>query len=152
MSEEAEKKNPIHKDFVAENPGLLPYAHHLGSAIIKPIDKGKVKGVAMTAMYQQTGNQLNQLKEQIETLVKQAQDLHDRIGISEMIYKADCGFKPMINQTYYLYEKEAEKWILSMVSPTEWGKNSPYVYIATVELFADHTWEVLDSAKSFSEI
>jgi len=149
---ETDKKNPIHKDFVAENPGLLPYAHHLGSAIIRPIDKGKVKGVAMTAMYQQTGNQLNQLKEQIEVLVAQAQDLHDRIGISEMIYKADCGFKPMINQTYYLYEKEAEKWIMSMVSPSEWGKRSPYVYIATVELFADHTWQVLDSAKSFSEI
>lgn len=148
----SDKKNPIHKDFVAENPGLLPYAHHLGSAIIKPIDQSKVKGLAMKAMYQQTGNQLTQLKEQIEVLVRQAQDIHDRIGISEMIYRAECKFKPMINQTYFLYEKASEEWLLSMVSTSEWGKNCPYVYVATIELLADHTWSVLDSSKSFTEI
>ena len=35
--------NPIDKDKIADAPHLLPYAHSVGSAIIKPIDKGKVK-------------------------------------------------------------------------------------------------------------
>ena len=32
--------NPINPDKVAENPGLLPYAHTAGGAVIKPDDMG----------------------------------------------------------------------------------------------------------------
>ncbi len=145
--------NPIHKDKTTETPGLLPYAHHVGSAIIRPLDKGRTKGLAMKAMYQQTGNQLNQIKEQVETLIRQAQAIHDRIEISELIYKAECGFKPVINQAYCLYYKEeSATHLLSMVSPEEWGKNLPYVFIAEVCLLADHTWNVLRKADGISKI
>lgn len=139
-------KDSIDIDQVAENPGLLPYAHHVGSAIIKPIDKGRTKGNAMTAMYQQTDTQLTQIKEQVEVLIRQAQELHDRISISERIYKADCGFKPVINKIYYVYQRKDERWVLSMISPTEWGAKIPYVFIATCELLADHTWNVLEKS------
>jgi len=143
----ARKFNPIDKEKVAENPGLLPYAHHMGSAIIKPIDKGRTKGLAMSAMYEQTEVQLHQIKEQVETLVRQAQQIHDRIELSEKIYKADCGFKPIPNKLYYLYDRGDSEWILSMVSPNEWGKNMPYSYLATVELFSDSTWKVIETNK-----
>ena len=136
--------NPINKDKITETPNLLPYAHHVGSAIIKPLDKGRTKGNAMTAMYQQTGTQLNQIKEQVETLIRQAQALHDRINISEKIYKADAGFKPVINQVYHLYERQNGQWVLSLISPKEWGSKLPYHFIASVQLLADHTWEVLE--------
>jgi CRISPR/Cas system CSM-associated protein Csm4 (group 5 of RAMP superfamily) len=135
--------NPVDKDKTAEVPGLMPYAHHVGSAIIKPIDKGKVKGRAMTAMYQQTENQLLQIKEQVENLLKQAQDIHNRIAISEDIYKAEINFTPNIGQVYYLYNKE-ERTILSLIGPNEWGKKCPYKYLASVKLLADHTWEVVE--------
>lgn len=140
----AESNNPISKDKITDTPHLLPYAHHVGSAIIKPIDKGRTKGNAMKAMYQQTENQLLQIKEQVETLIKQAQSIHDRISISEKIYKADCGFKPVINQTYYVYERKNGEWLISMVAPKEWGNSLPFTYIATVELLADHTWKIID--------
>ena len=143
-------KDSIDIDMVAENPGLLPYAHHVGSAIIKPLDKGRTKGNAMAAMYQQTDSQLTQIKDQVELLIKQAQILHDRISISERIYKADMGFKPVLNKTYYVYEKKDEKWVLSMISPDEWGENMPYTYIATCEMMADHTWAVIEKNKDIS--
>ena len=38
------KINPIDKDKIAKDPHLLPYAHTVGGAIIKPIDKGRAKG------------------------------------------------------------------------------------------------------------
>ena len=135
--------NPISEDKITDNPGLLPYAHHVGSAIIRPLDKGRTKGNAMKAMYQQTGNQLNQIKEQVETLIRQAQAIHDRITISEMIYKADVGVKPVIGETYYLYEKTDQSFVLSLVSPEEWGKKLPYSFVAEVHLLADHTWNVV---------
>lgn len=144
-------KNPIDKDKVAENPHLLPYAHTLGSAIIKPLDKGKIKGLSMKAMYQQTEDSLQQIKQQIETLVYQAQEIHNRIDISQKIYDADCGFKPLISHTYYLYKKSQNGYILSMVANSEWGKKCPYDYIATVELLADHTWKIIEKSELFKE-
>jgi len=72
----------IDPDKVAETPGLLPYAHHVGSAIIKPLDKGRAKELAMSAMYEQTGVQLNQLKKQVEMLVAQAQTIHGILVIT----------------------------------------------------------------------
>jgi Protein of unknown function (DUF2452) len=144
MSEE--KKNPISAENIAENPSLLPYAHHVGSAIIRPMDKGRTKGNAMKAMYQQTDNQLLQLKEQVETLIRQAQSIHDRITISEKIYKADCGFKPVVGYVYFLYEKKDSSWVISMISPVEWGNKPPYNYMAEVELLADSTWQIKDKS------
>ena len=136
--------NPIDKDKVAEKPNLLPYAHHVGGAIIKPLDKGRTKGNAMKAMFQQTENQLTQIKEQVETLIRQAQAIHDRISISERIYTADVGFKPVIDHVYYLYERDNGDWFLSMVSPAEWGKLRNFEFIAKVKLLADHTWDVVE--------
>lgn len=137
--------NPIDKDKIAENPHLLPYAHTVGGAVIKPIDKGRVKGLAVEAMYEQTNTQLDQIREQVNLLAKQAQAIHDRVQISEQIYLSEINFKPLIGHTYHLYKKiknEEEVFILSMVGPEEWGGNMPYEFVASAKLMADHTWEV----------
>ena len=142
MSEEA-FFNPINPDKVAENPGLLPYAHTAGGAVIKPDDMGKVKGRSMLAMRQQTDRQMNQLYEQMEVLARQAKLLADRKEISERIYDAAMGCEPIISETYYLYEKENGADLLSLVAPEEWGRSFKYSrFLAKVTLLADHTWEV----------
>ena len=137
------KENPIDKDKIAENPHTLPYAHTVGSAIIKPLDKGKIKGLSMKAMYQQTEDKLQQIKEQVEMLINQAHEIHKRIDISEKIYEARYNFKPIIGTTYYLYQQE-EDYILSMISPEEWGKNLKYDFLSDATLLADHTWKISD--------
>ena len=135
--------NPINPDKVAENPGLLPYAHTAGGAVIKPDDMGKVKGRSVLAMRQQTDRQMNQLYEQMEVLARQAKLLADRKEISERIYDAAIGFEPIISETYYLYEKEDGSDLMSLVAPEEWGRSFKYSrYLAKVKLLADHTWEV----------
>jgi hypothetical protein len=142
MAEEIQ--NPIDKDKIAENPHLLPYAHTVGGAIIKPIDKGRVKGLAVEAMHEQTNQQLDQIRKQVELLMQQAQSIYNRVDISERIYQADVNFKPLIGHTYHLYERKNTTEVLSMVGPEEWGRRSPYTFVATVKLLADHTWEILE--------
>ena len=137
--------NPIDIKKVAENPGLLPYAHTAGGAIIKPMDKGRTRGIAMKAMYQQTDRQMNQLRRQMETLMAQAKALEERVVLSEKIYQAETGFKPVVGYDYFLYQKENGKYLISMVSPEEWGAKAPYTYVAEIRLLADHTWDILDS-------
>jgi hypothetical protein len=135
--------NPINPEKVAENPGLLPYAHTSGSAVIKPEDMGKTKGRAVLAMRQQTDRQMNQLYEQMEVLAKQAKMIADRKIISERIYDAAMGFEPIINETYFVYEKEDGTDLLSLIAPEEWGRSFKYSrFLAKATLLADHTWDV----------
>ena len=113
--------NPIDPKKITENPGLLPYAHTVGGVLIKPIDKGRTKGIAVQAMQEQTDIQMKQIQEQIELLVKQALQIKRRVEISELIYSADINFKPIINHIYHLYNRNDDSIILSMIGP-EFGK------------------------------
>ena len=146
MSEE-EFINPIDPDKVAQNPGLLPYAHTLGSGVIRPDDLGKIKSNALLAMEQQTELQLNQIQEQINLLYIQATRIKERSDISVWIYQAHMGFDPIVGRIYHLYEREEGKHFLSMIGPEEWGRNKTSSrFIATVKLLADHTWDILKKA------
>lgn len=137
--------NPIDKDKVTETPGLLPYAHTSGSALIRPEDKGRIRGNAMTAMYDQTDRQMEQLRQQMETLMNQAKSLHSRMEVSEVIYQADVPFQPVIHHIYYLYQRKSDgRHLLSLIAPHEWGRVKPYEHLATVRLLGDHTWEVME--------
>lgn len=146
MADEMQKEifiNPIDADKITETPHLLPYAHHRGSVMIEPIDRGKVKGRAMAAMYEQTDMHLDQIRRQIELLAQQATAIRDRMEISEQIYLAEMGFEPIIGKNYHLYLRKNGKHVLSLVAPQEWGKKMPYEFVASVRLLSDHTWEIV---------
>jgi hypothetical protein len=147
MPEEEKKEpfvNPIDPDKIAENAAFLPYATSVGSAVIRPEDKGRIKGNSMMAMYEQTDRQMGQLKEQMETLVRQAKALQKRKEVSEQIYQATMNFRPVIGHIYHLYRRKHQgNALISLVGPEEWGQNMPYDYLATVQLLYDHTWEIL---------
>ena len=144
--------NPIDADKVAKNPGLLPYAHTVGGAIIIPTEKGIMKSKALAAMEQQTEMQLDQIKEQINLLAKQAREIQSRTQISMEIYNADMGFEPLVNHNYFLYErtKTGEK-VLSMIAPDQWGRSSKLTFMAEVQLLADRTWKIIRENKNDNE-
>jgi hypothetical protein len=129
-----------------ESPGLISFPHTVGGAVIKPEDKGKTKGRALTAMKEQTEHQLQQLYDQMQVLVSQAKDIKSRVLVSEEIYESEINFEPIIGKIYFLYERKNKNGVLSMISPEEWGDKLPYhTYVAKVKLLSDHTWEVLDT-------
>lgn len=121
---------------------VLPYSSSVGGAVIKPNKEGVIKHKALTAMEEQTNMQLNQIRQQIELLAKQAQEIHHRKELSMMIYDAKLSFKPNIGQTYFLYLKHDDNFVLSLISPKEWGGSGPFQkFEAAVRLLADHTWQ-----------
>lgn len=141
--EEAEFHNPIASDKVSDTPGLLAYAHSVGGAVIKPEDKGKIKGRAVMAMREQTDLQLTQLYRQMQLLAEQATAIRNRVEVSERIYNAQMSFEPIIGHTYYLYLRKNGTDVLSMIAPGEWGRVFPFERcVATVRMMADHTWDV----------
>ncbi|WP_268033649.1 DUF2452 domain-containing protein [Algoriphagus sp. PAP.12] len=132
------------KEKVSETPNTLPYAHHSGSAIVKPEDKGKITGRAVAAMHSQTDMQMAQIYEQMQLLAEQAKQIQSRVQVSERIYQASISFEPLINHVYFLYQKEDGSDFLSMIAPEEWGRKKNFAsFVAEVRLLADHTWEIL---------
>lgn len=120
---------------------VLPYSAAVSGAVIKPNEEGIIKHKALTAMEEQTNMQLEQIRKQIELLALQAHEIQKRKELSLMIYNARLSFKPNIGQLYYLYEKNDGSYMLSLVSPKEWGQGGPFKkFVAAVKLLADHTW------------
>jgi hypothetical protein len=137
------------KEKISENPGTLPYAHHTGSAIVKPEDQGKITGRALAAMQSQTDIQMSQIYQQMQLLAEQAKAIQSRVQYSERIYQAQVSFEPLINHHYFLYQKEDGTDFLSMISPNEWGRKKGFAqFLAEVKLLADHTWDIVQENKS----
>lgn len=144
--------NPIDKDKTAENPGLISFPHHLGSAVIRPEDEGKIKSRALTAMRDQTRKQLDQIRKQAELLQQQAREITARMEISEKIYMADMSFEPFVGHVYHLYYHTVHnKYKMMFIGPEEWGNKAPkhLEFVASVKLLSDYTWEILNQKKDF---
>jgi hypothetical protein len=138
-------ENPIDKDKITDQPGLIQYPHHVGSPAFKPMNKSLARSRSLNAMQEQTEINLIQIYKQMELLAKQASEIKSRVEISEKIYLSEIGFIPVINQTYHLYEREENVFVLSMIAPNEWTKKIPFrSFVATVKLLADHTWMVIN--------
>lgn len=121
---------------------VLPYASSVGSVAIRPTEEGVIKHKSLLAMEQQTEIQLDQIRQQIELLARQAQELRKRKELSLMIYDAKLSFQPVIGQRYYMYEKKDGSHLLSLISPREWGGSGPFKqFVSAVRLLADHTWK-----------
>ncbi|MDP1843651.1 MAG: DUF2452 domain-containing protein [Sediminibacterium sp.] len=120
---------------------VLPYSASVAGVAIRPTKEGVIKHKALSAMEDQTNMQLDQIRQQIELLARQAQEIRKRKELSMMIYEAKLTFKPQIGHIYHLYEKKDNTHMLSLVAPQEWGKSSPFKqFISSVKLLADHTW------------
>jgi L-lactate utilization protein LutB len=128
-----------------ENPGLIAFAHSVGGAVIKPEDAGKIKSKALTSMRQQTERSMHQLYKQMQLLAEQANEIKQRVEISERIYQIEMKFEPLVGHYYFLYEREDGTDFLSIIAPDEWGRSKKQVKaISKILLLADHTWEVCE--------
>ncbi len=134
----------INAEIYHKQLSVLPYSASVSGAVIKATEEGVIKHKALTAMEEQTNMQLEQIRKQIELLALQAHEIQKRKDLSLSIYSAKLSFKPNIGQTYYLYQKQDDTHLLSLVSPKEWGPSGPFKkFVAAVQLLADHTWKEL---------
>lgn len=139
--------NPIDKDKITETPHSLPYAHNIGSAVIRPVDKKGVIGSSLAAVEEQAEMQLNEIREQLELLLKQAKNIKERVAFSQQVYEADINFVPVIGEVYHMYEKTDGSYIISLVAPWEWRKIPFKSFTGSIKLLADRTWYPVNNSR-----
>jgi len=132
----------INTEIYHKQMSVVPYATSASGALIRPTEQGVIRHKALSAMEEQTNMQLDQIRRQIELLAIQAQEIQMRKELSMIIYDAKLNFKPVIGNTYFLYQKKDSSHVLSLISPAEYGGGAgPYqAFVAAVKLLADHTW------------
>ena len=120
-------------------------------SIRNPIWKGNtsievVKNDSLTAMEHHANKQIELLREQANLLVKQAEEIRNRVELARLISTARFGFKPVLLKPYYLYKDKEGNLTMTLIAPEEW--DSPYgECIATVRQLGDSTWEKITKKK-----
>ena len=115
-----------------------------------PIWKGNdsidvVKNNSLTVMEHHANKQIKSLQEHAKLLVKQAEEIQNRVELAKLIANAEYSFKPIDLKSYHLYKK-GDRFILTLIAPNEWS--SPYhEYIAEVRQLGDSTWEEIIKEK-----
>lgn len=69
-----------------------------------------------------TSNLNSEFKDRYDDIMKKYDQLSDEIYWNNIIYSLDIKIKPVIGHIYYLYNKD-QKYLLSIISPSEWGQN-----------------------------
>lgn len=125
---------------------LSPIPLSIGSPVIRPEDKNKIKANAVEAMHHYANQEIAMLKKQADLIMSQVREIEARLKISEHIYESNLKFTPIVNQVYHLYEKD-NYYNLSLIGPTEWGRSKTVgKYVASVKLLGDHSWDVINKA------
>ena len=146
--EESSEKKITKSTYYTGEAKFSPVPMSVSSPVIKLIDKNKVRANAVEAMHMQAHQQIEMLRKQAELIMQQVKDIEDRLKISELIYRAEMRFKPVMGQIYHLYEKETSgEFLVSMIAPNEWGRSKSFKrHLSTIRLLSDSTWDVLNKA------
>lgn len=67
------------------------------------------------------------------------------------LHHAACNFTKVPGHIYHLYEKRDGTYYFSMLSPQEWGGNSPHHHIGSYQLEYDHSWTPLEEIEKRSK-
>ena len=108
---------------------------------ITPIET--TKEVSLVVMEHHANRQIESLQEQANVLVKQAQEIQDRVKLAHLVSRAQYSFKPIMLKEYYLYKKNV-LYRLTLISPEEWPSHIECPYgecVAVVRQLGDSTWE-----------
>ncbi len=135
------------QNMVAEEAGSLSWGlseipMHVGSAMIRPEDRGKIRAVALESAENHARQQMAMLRRQAETLMEEARRIEERLLLSVQIFQADVNFTPVVGQVYHLYQRSNGTKFLSLIGPNQWGSRASSLgHLGTFKHLADSTWE-----------
>jgi len=102
------------------------------------------KDLALRAAKLNAQKEYERIMESVRVLQKQAEELKERLGLSELVHRATYTFDPAAGKPYWLVEDTyANITRLVMLGPKDWSCGPPeyYKYIACIKCLGDNTWE-----------
>jgi len=120
----------------------LPAAQDFTDKAITEVEVRNKK--TLDAMQHHVDMEKDRIIEQLHVLKKQYDRVTMREFLGQCIHQSEHYFEPVMNKVYSLYEKNEGGYILSLISPEEWGELPYKQFIAHVKMLGDSTWEEVD--------
>ena len=120
------------------------YPMEVGAPKFAPVPVAEEKDKALNVARFQAKREYERIMEQARVLMKQAQELQNRLDIAEEIHHAEFGFIVTYGKIYHLYYCSRRlKNILCQQGPLGWTTGVPesWKHIAAVRKLGDSTWE-----------
>ncbi len=120
-------------DNITDTPQSLPYASNVGAPVIKPDHSlGGWKNSVVSRANKHYQERFDEIKQQFEQLT---QEVH----WNNIILNSEMRFKPVIGGEYHLYQKDDDKYFMSLFAPDEctWGET----HQGTFKLNYDNRWD-----------
>ena len=119
---------------------------------IKPTDMTQVKQQSIAVTNHYVKKEYARLQEQADVIMRQFHDLDRRVKITEVIMQARMRIKPVIGQSYWLYRKRDNTYVVSLIGKDNWASGCPHEFVAEVHQLGDSTWEVIQVAPDFENL
>lgn len=111
----------------------LPYGISTLDPKITITDITTTKNDIKTNVDKKVSAKLQELKDEFNKVSK-------LFNVNKKVLEAEFRFKPIIGETYYLYENKKGVDFLSMIAPNEWNEK----FIFSVRFNSDLIWELVD--------
>lgn len=115
---------------------------------LEPIQEKK--DLALRAAKLNAQKEYERIMESVRVLQKQAEELKQRLGLSELVHRATYTFEPTAGKSYWLVEDTHTNITrLVVLGPKNWSCGPPeyYKYIAHLKCLGDNTWEPINDSE-----
>jgi hypothetical protein len=129
------------------NRNITPYPTEAGGPKFDLVPVTKQKDIMLNNARHFAQQEYNRIMELVEVLQKQANEIKERLEITDAVHSAEYQFQLSIGQCYWLvWDTRRHKTLLVHLGPTGWSTGVPdnYEYVAQVKFMGDHTWIKID--------
>ena len=144
----SKRKKP---DLVTDLPASTPYPTNVGAPKFEALPIKELKDQNKMVAREHANQKLAELNEQWELVMKQADlirkqadDVVDRVRITEWVLDSEFGFNPIVGKEYYLYTNSEKRCMfMTLLSPEMWSSGPPphLEFVCAVKKLGDSTWE-----------
>jgi hypothetical protein len=130
------------------NRNVTPYPTEVGGPAFDLIPVEKQKDIMVNVARMHGHQEYRRIMELVTVLQRQADEVRQRLEITDLVHAAKYSFQIYHGQCYWLVSDRARGGtLLTQTGPTEWTTTAPdyYEYICRVKWLGDYTWIEVDS-------
>ena len=130
------------------NRNVTPYPTEVGGPAFDLIPVEKQKDIMVNVARMHGHQEYRRIMELVTVLQRQADEVRQRLEITDLVHAAKYSFQIYHGQCYWLASDRARGGtLLTQTGPDEWTTNPPdyYEYICRVKWLGDYTWIEVDS-------
>ena len=129
------------------NRNVSPYPTDVGAPAFDLIPVEKQKDIMVNVARMHGHQEYRRIMELVSVLQRQADEVRQRLEITDLVHAAKYSFQIYHGQCYWLaYDRARGGTLLTQTGPAEWTTNPPdyYEYICRVKWLGDYTWIEVD--------